>query len=870
MEQVHAPALAEPESASGAIAAAIADMPAELPRPPTSTKGRGKRLTDRQRMDIIARLEDPVAPLSRAECARRYGVSPAAIGKLMKVRAAVKKRYSGAGADAGTLRDHRQRGGFAKNAGFEDELFRWICSIRARRIPLLVAHVQQKAKLLAAKHHGHDDFKASNGWYYRFCARYGLVPGALHSGGGSGSARSSGSGPSAAAGGADVVALGTVDSATSDGRVDPPNAPVRRKSATTTTEESDDDGDDDDDDNESGSKARKNELKWRDDPAMAEKVAHLQRTVQQFGPEFVYSLSEARLFYRLLPTLLLPAFANSSGREAAGASADAHDTSAAGGGAKGDAERVLVLVCANGTGSHKIPLLVVGNESHPGCFAAANALSTSEMQVGATKYVSQREVWCDNSTFQYWCTHVFAPAVHARTTRPVLLLLDNPAGSLEPFQHASIITCFLPTRAGGSTSSSLSRPDSGGDSTTTTTTTTTNRFALFQPLQLGVVRELKRRYKVALFHEALSGLERSDEERYRLLQRALKRPHSAAGLALGRLPHVADAMELLEEVWAAVPVRVLRAGWLHAELCPDAHLSDHDDHDDALSTVSDDAIVRELCAMARQHLMRSAHELHQTPPKELQLWLSADDDSSERMQQELLQDVQRLLQEEEESRGLRVRVQQQLQHHHHQQLLATNVVTLNHVPPQHLMLEPTFQQHPDGSFLHPQQQPAHAMYTADPSTGNMSVVGYGFIHHPANQHQQLAFHQQQHFGSRQQAHLSAPPPPPIQQQQQLHQQQQQQQQLDSASAQRERRKAVGFALRALAYAEEALDGADVRDYFGDSVTSEAVAAVGALQRRLRRVHRGKQSALPSQLTSAAASEVVQDMAVSTHTFLYKP
>ncbi|TYZ64216.1 hypothetical protein PybrP1_011501, partial [[Pythium] brassicae (nom. inval.)] len=585
MEQAHVPAPAGPEPAIAAAAAAT--TPAELSRSVASSKGRGKRLTDRQRMDIIARLEDPVAPLSRAECARRYGVSPAAIGKLMKVRAAVKKRYSDAGADAGAQRDRRQRGGFAKNAGFEDELFRWICSIRARRIPLLVAHVQQKAKLLAAKHHGHDDFKASNGWYYRFCARYGLVPGALHSGGGGGSARSVGTATSAGVEGGSfgVVALATVNSAAGGGRVDPQVAHVRRKSATATTEESDDDdgGDDeseDEGDRSAGKRAVKAEraTKWRDDPAMAEKVSHLQSTVQQFGPEFVYSLSEARLFYRLLPTLLQPAF-SCGGRETAVASGDAHDSSlvAVGGGAKGDSERVMVLVCANGTGTHKIPLLVVGKHSRPGCFAASSAshpplaeplcAEPAEMQVGATKYWSQRDVWCDNRTFQYWCARVFAPAVQARTTRPVLLLLDNPAGSLEPFQHASIATCFLPTRAGSVTALLPPLPaDSAGG----------HPSALFQPLQPGVVRELKRRYKVAIFHEALSVRERSDEERYRLLQRALKRPHGAAGLALGRLPHVADAMELLEEVWAAIPQRVLRAGWLRAELCADALPGGHD------------------------------------------------------------------------------------------------------------------------------------------------------------------------------------------------------------------------------------------------------------------------------------------------------
>lgn len=143
-------------------------------------KGKGRRLTDSERMDIIASLEDPSTQLSRAECARQYGVTPAAISKLMKVSGSVKKRYSDAG--GGGARGKRQRGGFSKNVPFEDELFQWICSVRARNVPLLVAHVQQKAKLLAARHKMKDDFKASNGWYYRFCGRYGFTPASLHAG----------------------------------------------------------------------------------------------------------------------------------------------------------------------------------------------------------------------------------------------------------------------------------------------------------------------------------------------------------------------------------------------------------------------------------------------------------------------------------------------------------------------------------------------------------------------------------------------------------------------------------------------------------------------------------------------------------------
>ncbi|UIZ21746.1 hypothetical protein KXD40_000267 [Peronospora effusa] len=103
-------------------------------------------------MEILASLEDPSTTISKVNCARQYNVTLAAISKLTKVIHSVKKRYSDAGSDSGGLRDKRQRNGFSTNVLFEDQLYQWIHSVRARSGPLQVLHVQQKAKLLASRH----------------------------------------------------------------------------------------------------------------------------------------------------------------------------------------------------------------------------------------------------------------------------------------------------------------------------------------------------------------------------------------------------------------------------------------------------------------------------------------------------------------------------------------------------------------------------------------------------------------------------------------------------------------------------------------------------------------------------------------------
>lgn len=92
-------------------------------------------------------------------------------------------------------------------------------------------------------------------------------------------------------------------------------------------------------------------------------------------------------------------------------------------------------MCTNCTGTHKIPLLVVGKEKTPSC------LETAGVGLGAS-YLSQREVWCDDRTFQHWCERVFLPAIRQRTTQPVLLVAENPGGRLGEFQRENMKTVF--------------------------------------------------------------------------------------------------------------------------------------------------------------------------------------------------------------------------------------------------------------------------------------------------------------------------------------------------------------------------------------------------------------------------------------------
>ncbi|KAF0694264.1 Aste57867_14859 [Aphanomyces stellatus] len=140
-------------------------------------RGAGKRLTDKERMEILAVI-DTGAKITHVELALRYGISESAIRKLRKNKGEVQKRYYLGNKH---VRDLRQRGSKLGNAAFEDELYRLIFEMQTHESRLSSTFVRKKALEIAPKYNM-VSFKASAGWYRRFCSRYHLNAntGALH------------------------------------------------------------------------------------------------------------------------------------------------------------------------------------------------------------------------------------------------------------------------------------------------------------------------------------------------------------------------------------------------------------------------------------------------------------------------------------------------------------------------------------------------------------------------------------------------------------------------------------------------------------------------------------------------------------------
>lgn len=141
-------------------------------------QGHGRRLTDKERMEIIE-LTRKNPQLRHVSLAAMYNVNESTIRKW-RVAANAEKIEARYLQGVQGSRDVRQRGQAVKNVEFDKALYEWILAQQQQAIEVPPVRIREKARLLAPSYEGMEGFKASSGWYYRYCRRYGLpCPGSV-------------------------------------------------------------------------------------------------------------------------------------------------------------------------------------------------------------------------------------------------------------------------------------------------------------------------------------------------------------------------------------------------------------------------------------------------------------------------------------------------------------------------------------------------------------------------------------------------------------------------------------------------------------------------------------------------------------------
>ncbi|XP_053954505.1 jerky protein homolog-like [Anastrepha ludens] len=142
------------------------------------------------------------------------------------------------------------------------------------------------------------------------------------------------------------------------------------------------------------------------DNTAAEKfIEEFKTKIENYDPEFVFNADETGLNWKALPRKTL---------------ASKRETSAPG--HKVSKDRGTVLTCANSTGNHRLPLLLIGKSKNPRAFKNVKKLPVV--------YKNQNKAWMTSALFTEWFDDVFIPDVKKYQKKinkkgNVLLLLDN-------------------------------------------------------------------------------------------------------------------------------------------------------------------------------------------------------------------------------------------------------------------------------------------------------------------------------------------------------------------------------------------------------------------------------------------------------------
>lgn len=132
-----------------------------------------------------------------------------------------------------------------------------------------------------------------------------------------------------------------------------------------------------------------------------------EKLIAGFTRDQIYNADETGLNYKALPTKTL---ASLSEKYAPG-----H---------KMQKQRVTVMVCANASGSHRMPLFILGTAKRPRCFKGMN------MNALPVTYRNQKKAWMNQLIFTDWFRNVFVPNVQSHLKRmnlpqKAILFLDN-------------------------------------------------------------------------------------------------------------------------------------------------------------------------------------------------------------------------------------------------------------------------------------------------------------------------------------------------------------------------------------------------------------------------------------------------------------
>lgn len=209
----------------------------------------------------------------------------------------------------------------------------------------------------------------------------------------------------------------------------------------------------------------------------------LRELLREYSPSDVFNMDETGLFFRMQPSQTLATRALP--------------------GRKKDKARITVVLCANMAGTEKISPLVINQHQNPRCMKGVD-----RTQLGV-RFLANKKAWMTSKLFSDWLKSFNL----SMCGRKVLLLVDN-APCHVALELSNVRLHFLPP----------------------------NTTSHLQPMDAGVIKNFKLRYRCEFVQWSLDQLERGDS---------------------AKKMDVLTAVRNIVTAWDAVTPDTIRNCWLH-------------------------------------------------------------------------------------------------------------------------------------------------------------------------------------------------------------------------------------------------------------------------------------------------------------------
>lgn len=191
-------------------------------------------------------------------------------------------------------------------------------------------------------------------------------------------------------------------------------------------------------------------------------IKNLPALLQDFSPDNIFNADEAGLFYKCLPDKTF----TFKGQPCHGG--------------KLSKDRVTVLVCANMSGTEKLPLLLIGKSKNPRCFKGIKNLPVS--------YQNNKKAWMTTDLFADWLKKVDANMKAQK--RKIVLFVDNCSAHNNMPELDYVKLLYLPA----------------------------NTTSKLQPMDQGVINNFKVHYRKEVVQFVLKSIEENKISEINILQ----------------------------------------------------------------------------------------------------------------------------------------------------------------------------------------------------------------------------------------------------------------------------------------------------------------------------------------------------------------